>query len=1378
MSGLQNLFLTPPNKLDPNCATKSSSSEKKRCDVTYKECNRLESTPSDVHEHVVSCRNICELLKEVPSHLIVTGIENQREKYLNNSSTLDNLTRPQATVENIDVIPNMTCMYPKNSTSSTICMAELNKAIECLHAQDYNTMLTIITSLLPHDIEDTLLCTFGCGLAYYKLSKLSAATYYIKDYMLLSQANHKTADVSLAHVYLGDIAFMENNYITAADHYLKGIKNHGTNNVSTIFKLQMPTISTLYAKQGAALRQASHMAMAVDAFRNSVMTAEWGKDKLSSHNSLGNLLQSLGDHAGALEEYKFCIELCEDLKDYVSLGWTHGNMGNAYIGLHEKDKALYHLKTSLDLVLVHEPMPAAICRAYNNLGTAHQALNELDLAEQNYRLAQTQAVYGNDRTGEGRALGNLGNLFLLRKNYSKAVECYSEVLQLSKERSVVSTVYHNRGCAYYEWAEMKRSFSSIPDLTLSAQELYSLAIFDLRETIRLYEELYQSAKGSSKGLNLSVSLTESNSRTFHRLQDCLVNLEQSEEALVIAESSRARSLGEVLLDKSKHAWPNLRYPLTLNTIKRTVASQECPVVYLSYTGARLLLWLLVPGNSKCMIYHEAVQVDKLEQEKFDGKSFDLYVCHKVSRAAGDARLELFGDSNNDNMSLTILYEIVALPIIKMLTAAKIKNETKKLIIIPDSYTCLIPFAALHQDLDDTFGDMFCIHIMPSLLALGILGSQTNQTILIEPNNACVVGNPDIPVFEHNGEEWNLGRLPHAAKEAEWISRALKTSPILDQQATKRAILGHMMSANIIHIATHGSAVSGFLAFSGVNTSFRGSPADTKDVLLFPSEVENLTITPAVVVLSSCDSARGTVRADGIMGMGRAFFIAGAQSILSTLWKVPDESAGVFMQFFYQYLGEDGLSTTQALQKAVCSLRCFRKYSHYVHWGAYQLCGKEMVMDLKTKANDVLLEQRLGPKVAFPRHDVVKKLELSLLDTTTSSNVQILWGCSGSKPSEVAISFIYSFDNRFEGGIYWIDGNFSEGVEASFQNILKVLQEKTFQHFSEDHQSLVVLDNIESMQPILDSPSGSLLLGFLKHQNTCIIAITRCCNCPVKLQQDIDQHLSRGSTVHEIFPLPQNLAMQRLVYELVRVQVPVAQKDQTVLEECVDHAYGSPDLLNLTASVLIKSYENHSKLQGCVEPHRESNVSSSLRFDSEQVVTHLVEQCSLSTRELLALYCLSGLSTAPIPLCVVRTLIDTLSDCGMRETSLLDKLGTLRLVSRYPQYVILNKELTEEIKMEPLYYVPRTLSTALWNHTMSDEDKRMSLTVGTQFRELYNYIRFIPNPSFNCNASITFIAWDTYYALPDGTTIDTTTPDLQTRPLWVVVVPVNNAPKLL
>ena len=112
-----------------------------------------------------------------------------------------------------------------------------------------------------------------------------------------------------------------------------------------------------------------------------------------------------------------------------------------------------------------------------------------------------------------------------------------------------------------------------------------------------------------------------------------MNLGKEEAALVVAERSRARSLGEVLLDKYKHTFLNMAYPLTLHSIKQIAASQECPIVYLSYTGARLLLWLLIPHDKDCAIYNEVVEVDKLEQEKFDGKPFDHFVCHSVSRAA-------------------------------------------------------------------------------------------------------------------------------------------------------------------------------------------------------------------------------------------------------------------------------------------------------------------------------------------------------------------------------------------------------------------------------------------------------------------------------------------------------------------------------------------------------------------------------------------------------------------------------------------------------------------------------------------------------------------------------------------------------------------------
>ena len=189
---------------------------------------------------------------------------------------------------------------------------------------------------------------------------------------------------------------------------------------------------------------------------------------------------------------------------------------------------------------------------------------------------------------------------------------------------------------------------------------------------------------------------------------------------------------------------------------------------------------------------------------------------------------------------------------------------------------------------------------------------------------------------YNGEKCNLGKIPFATREAEWVANTLKTTPILHEQATKKAVLMRIMNAKVIHMATHGNASAGFLAFAGMS-SRNGEAAEAKNVLLYPEDIERLNISPALVVLSSCDSARGTVKAEGILGMARAFILSGAQAVLTTLWGVPDESASVFMQFFYQYL-MDGLKASLALQKATLSLRCFSKYSQYIHWSGYQLTG--------------------------------------------------------------------------------------------------------------------------------------------------------------------------------------------------------------------------------------------------------------------------------------------------------------------------------------------------------------------------------------------------------------------------------------------------------
>ena len=495
-----------------------------------------------------------------------------------------------------------------------------------------------------------------------------------------------------------------------------------------------------------------------------------------------------------------------------------------------------------------------------------------------------------------------------------------------------------------------------------------------------------------QGLSLSVSLIENSSRTFHKLQDCLIGLQQMDEALVVAEQGRARTLGERLLEKMGGGVNHLTPPLSLEQIRYIVKSQEHPVVYLSYTGAKLIVWLIIPIYGHVQIDCRVVEVERLENEKFGGKTFDQYVCQSVQEAVVGNELELFQDvSGSQTTPLTVLFDVVVLPILDMLGKCKLQ-DLKNLILIPDSYTSLIPFVALHPegDFNNNFGSTFSIQMMPSLLVMGILNeAHSTRAVMYDSGTACVVGNPHIPIFEHNNEEWSLERLPHATHEAKWISRLLKVQPLLHEQATKIAVVTKLSSAQVIHIATHGSAVSGFLAFAGPDSS-NGKPSKSADICLLPREMEQMNIKAALVVLSSCDSGCGMVRADGIIGMGRAFLLAGAQSVLTALWRIPDESAGMFMQFFYQYL-VDGLGTTHALQKATLSVRCFRKYSQYTHWGGFQLIGRETYLHRTKTTEEALLAASLGPRCVFPQVAVVEKLEQGLIQTTSQpSNVQVCY----------------------------------------------------------------------------------------------------------------------------------------------------------------------------------------------------------------------------------------------------------------------------------------------------------------------------------------------------------------------------------------------------
>ena len=928
----------------------------------------------------------------------------------------------------------------------------LTVSAECLHAHDYGHVKRILSGIPIDSGTDegvVLAVTFGLGQANFKMKQYSQAeSFFTKlDTRAKRLGERGKGDVSITNYYLGEIFFIRSKYEEAAEHYRTAIDYHSKRvRVATVFKIIPPTRSGLWTKLAASLRNGSKMMDAISAYREAIATGTAKKDRLSAHTSLGNLLQNVGENSQAVEEYTASIQLSEELGDKVSLGWAHGNMGNAYLGMNYRDKAIHHLKLALELTLEHEPTPSAIGRAYNNLGTAYQALNELDQAQEYYDLALAQAIYGGDQAGQARVYGNIGNLQMLLKKYDGSIAHYTETLNTTRDKSTKITAHHNRGCASYEKAESEKrkfyvtafsSFASpstadldssaeasereakklytltyhgevlgavedehrLPVLPALIQRRYKKAQDDLLYVVDQHEMSFKHIKGSPKGLTLSVSLFETNSRTFHRLLDCHYNLGDWEKALVYAEQSRARTLGELLLERKRLQLDvDLVTPLDMRQINRIVGLQDLDVVVVSYTGCRLLVWILSPVRTETgerEVRRAMFQVT-LKENGFEGKSLDYYLHYLLSDELVEKNVEMYAysdyQSNKHVLPTVHLHELFAKPLLRVMSALHPNirpTQVQEVIFIPDSYINLLPLVALFNKASQEFlGDQYRFRIMPSLLSMGILNQMPPVVVQIpqDGNKFCVVGNPTIPIFSIKGKTWSLGKLPFATEEAEWVSYILGCKPTLHEQATKSVVMMMVSSARMVHIATHGSAASGFLAFASLGVSSR-DPVDESYVLIYPEDIEKMVIAPALVVLSSCDSGRGTVKADGVLGMARAFILAGAQAVMTTLWRVPDESAAVFMKFFYQYL-VDGHRASESLQKAILSVRSFSKYSGFIHWSGYQLTGRELTMDVAEEEGERAVKCAMGGEGAtiFPRLDVVQTLEKELVERAGGENL--------------------------------------------------------------------------------------------------------------------------------------------------------------------------------------------------------------------------------------------------------------------------------------------------------------------------------------------------------------------------------------------------------
>ena len=366
--------------------------------------------------------------------------------------------------------------------------------------------------------------------------------------------------------------------------------------------------------------------------------------------------------------------------------------------------------------------------------------------------------------------------------------------------------------------------------------------------------------------------------------------------------------------------------------------------------------------------------------KEENVSFDQFVMKTLMSYLNQREIELFTsiDYQDDASPLTILFEKITRRFVEVLEH-KLPEE-REIIVIADQAAHFFPWPLLQDESTKVFlGDRYRVRTYPSILTMGVINHQKPRTIeLPSEESFLVVGNPATPKFQHGGKEVTLGRLPHSETEALQVAHILETTPLLKEMATKPSVLYRLQTAQIIHIATHSSAVHGYLAFaSSVPIINSAKPVDSKEALIFIDEIQKLHINASLVVLSACDSARGQLVNEGVNSVARAFLAAGAQSVLVSLVRVPDKSASIFMSMFYRFLTHNEFTTSEAMQKSSMAIRCIKTLSQHIHWGGFQLVGRNIRMKYNKDCHPAKVAALVGETSPFPRLSVVQELEKAI-----------------------------------------------------------------------------------------------------------------------------------------------------------------------------------------------------------------------------------------------------------------------------------------------------------------------------------------------------------------------------------------------------------------
>jgi len=275
-------------------------------------------------------------------------------------------------------------------------------------------------------------------------------------------------------------------------------------------------------------------------------------------------------------------------------------------------------------------------------------------------------------------------------------------------------------------------------------------------------------------------------------------------------------------------------------------------------------------------------------------------------------------------------------------------KKSRFIVIPDGCLHLLPFDALVDRTGRYLVFTKTVTYSPSASAYLLLNNNPQSPQSAGRSVLAVGGIPYAETADLNKlvvlrgySAAALSDLPSSKEEIQSVQTTFRDDEdtlLADRGATEAAFKhADLQRRAIVHLAVHGIANPKDPQHAAL--ILLSDPQSEEDGILEANEIIQLQTSADLVVLSACDTAVGRLQGEeGIANLSRAFLLAGARTVVSTLWSIDDVAALYLMKRFYLHLGQR-MAISDALTVAKRDLlRTYGQQALPYYWASFKLEG--------------------------------------------------------------------------------------------------------------------------------------------------------------------------------------------------------------------------------------------------------------------------------------------------------------------------------------------------------------------------------------------------------------------------------------------------------